>query len=207
MARKVLTAADIEALPAGGEVVLLRGSVVTDEARERARERSVRIRVEGAVDAPDASQQRAVALGADHGGYALKEYLREFLLQSGYAVRDFGTDSAQSVDYPDFARAVAEAVASGTAWRGIIVDTVGIGSSIAANKVRGVRAALCYDQTTARASREHNDANVLTLGARMLTSETAREIAALWLETKFAGGRHQRRIDKITAIEREQMES
>jgi len=201
MARQVLTAADIEALPAGGEVVVPRGSVVTDEARERAGKRGVRIRVEGAVDAPNASRGRQVALGADHGGFALKEFLKRFLLEAGYAVRDFGTDSSQSVDYPDFACAVAQAVASGAAWRGIVVDTVGIGSAIAANKVPGARAALCYDQTTARNSREHNDANVLTLGARMLSPETAREIVALWLETEFAGGRHQGRIDKIIAIE------
>jgi ribose 5-phosphate isomerase B len=201
MARQVLTAADIEALPRGGEVVVPRGSVVTDEARERAEKRGVRIRVEGAVDAPTASTPHLVALGADHGGYRLKEFLKEFLLEAGYAVRDFGTDSPQSVDYPDFAYAVAQAVGIGAAWRGIVVDTVGIGSAIAANKVPGARAALCYDSTTARNSREHNDANVLTLGARMLSPEAAREIVALWLETEFAGGRHQRRIDKIIAIE------
>jgi len=117
-------------------------------------------------------------------------------------VRDLGTDSKAAVDYPDFAAAVARAVAAGEAWRGIVVDAAGIGSAIAANKVPGVRAASCYDSTTARNSREHNDANVLTLGARLLAPETAREIVALWLETPFAGGRHQRRLDKIIALER-----
>jgi ribose 5-phosphate isomerase B len=106
-----------------------------------------------------------------------------------------------SVDYPDFAAAVARTVASGAAWRGIMIDTVGIGSSMAANKVPGVRAALCYDKATARNSREHNDANLLTLGARMHTLEEAREIVLVWLETEFGGGRHQRRIDKIIALE------
>jgi len=202
MARRVLTASDIEALPAGGEAVVPRGSVVTDQARERARERDVRIRVEESLEAPSSSARRPVALGADHGGYELKEFLKQFLLESGYEVRDLGTDSRQAVDYPDFAAAVARAVASGEAWRGIVVDAAGIGSAIAANKVAGVRAALCYDSTTARNSREHNDANVLTLGARLLAPETAREIVALWLSTEFAGGRHQRRIEKIIALER-----
>jgi ribose 5-phosphate isomerase B len=202
MPRRILTAADIESLPAGGEAVLPRGSIITDEARECARERGVRIRVEESVEAPGASRHRPVVLGADHGGYELKEYLKRFLLENGYEVRDLGTDSSKSVDYPDFARAVAQAVARGEAWRGILIDSAGIGSAIAANKVPGVRAALCYDHTTARNSREHNDANVLTLGARLLSAETAREIVALWLETDFAGGRHQRRVDKITALER-----
>ena len=202
MARRVLTASDIESLPAGSDAVVPRGSLVTDEARERARERGVRIRVEESLEAPSSSLRRPVALGADHGGYELKEFLKQFLLDSGYEVRDLGTDSKQAVDYPDFAAAVARAVASGEAWRGIVVDAAGIGSAIAANKVPGARAALCYDSTTARNSREHNDANVLTLGARLLAPETAREIVALWLETSFAGGRHQRRIDKIIALER-----
>lgn len=142
-----------------------------------------------------------VALASDHAGYELKEYLKRFLAELGYTVEDLGTHSTESVDYPDFARAVAEAVAAGKAWRGIVVDGAGIGSAIAANKVPGARAALCYDRATARNSREHNDANILTLGARLIPAEQAREIAALWLATPFAGGRHQQRIDKITALE------
>lgn len=202
MARSILTAADIEPLARGAEVVVPRDAIVTDEARERARERGVRIRVEESVDAPSAGRHRPVVLGADHGGYELKEFLKRFLLESGYEARDLGTDSTASVDYPDFAGAVAQAVASGAAWRGIVIDSVGIGSAMAANKVPGVRAAQCYDRATARNSREHNDANVLSLGARLLTPEQAREIVRVWLETEFAGGRHQRRVDKITAIER-----
>lgn len=202
MARRTLTAADIDALPSGGEVVLPRGSIVTDQARERARERGVRIRLEESLTAPGAAPHRLVALAADHAGYELKEFLKRFLLESGYEVRDLGTDSPKPVDYPDFAAAVARAVASGAAWRGIVVDAVGIGSAMAANKVPGVRAAACVDRTMAAGSREHNDANVLTLGARLLRPEEAREIAALWLETGFAGGRHQRRLDKISALER-----
>lgn len=202
MAKRILTATDIEALPPGGEVLLPRDAIVTDQARQLADERGVRIRIEESLTAPSAGRHRRVALGADHGGYGLKEFLKQFLLTCGYEVRDLGTDSPASVDYPDFAGAVAQAVASGAAWRGIVVDAAGIGSAMAANKVRGVRAALCYDRATARNSREHNDANVLTLGARLLRPEEAREIVAVWLETEFAGGRHQRRVDKITAIER-----
>ncbi|MCH6552684.1 MAG: ribose 5-phosphate isomerase B [Candidatus Acidiferrales bacterium] len=202
MARSILTAADIEPLARGAEVVVPRDAIVTDEARERARERGVRIRVEESVDAPSAGRHRPVVLGADHGGYELKEFLKRFLLESGYEARDLGTDSTASVDYPDFAGAVAQTVASGAAWRGIVIDSAGIGSAIAANKVPGVRAAQCYDRATARNSREHNDANVLSLGARLLTPEQAREIVRVWLETEFAGGRHQRRVDKITALER-----
>ncbi|MBI4466444.1 MAG: ribose 5-phosphate isomerase B [Acidobacteria bacterium] len=202
MSRGVLTAADVEAVPRGGEILVPRDSIVTDQARELAGERGVRIRVEESVAAPGSSRHRPVALGADHAGYELKEFLKQFLLASGYEVRDLGTDSPAPVDYPDFARAVAEAVAAGAAWRGIVVDGAGIGSAIAANKVPGARAALCYDRATARNSREHNDANVLTLGARLLRPEDAREIVAVWLATEFAGGRHQRRVDKITALER-----
>ena len=202
MARSILTAADIEPLARGAEVVVPRDAIVTDEARERARERGVRIRVEESVDAPSAGRHRPVVLGADHGGYELKEFLKRFLLESGYEARDLGTDSTASVDYPDFAGAVAQTVASGAAWRGIVIDSAGIGSAMAANKVPGVRAAQCYDRATARNSREHNDANVLSLGARLLTPEQAREIVRVWLETEFAGGRHQRRVDKITALER-----
>ncbi len=202
MARSILTAADIEPLARGAEVVVPRDAIVTDEARERARERGVRIRVEESVDAPSAGRHRPVVLGADHGGYELKEFLKRFLLESGYEARDLGTDSTASVDYPDFAGAVAQAVASGAAWRGIVIDSAGIGSAMAANKVPGVRAAQCYDRATARNSREHNDANVLSVASRLLTPEQAREIVRVWLETDFAGGRHQRRVDKITAIER-----
>lgn len=208
MAKRVLTGTDIEALPSGGEIVLPPGTIVTDRAREIAAERGIAIRAEGTAAGQSAeltvatAPPRLVAIGADHGGFELKEILKRYLVDWGYEVRDFGTDSNQAVDYPDFALAVAQAVAHGEAWRGIMVDSVGIGSAMAANKVRGVRAALCYDRATARSSREHNDANVLTLGGRLLQPDEAREILRTWLDTKFAGGRHQGRIDKITAIEK-----
>ncbi|HUF37712.1 MAG TPA: ribose 5-phosphate isomerase B [Anaerolineales bacterium] len=142
-----------------------------------------------------------VALGADHGGYHLKETLKRHLEAQGHAVVDCGTHSTDSVDYPDFARAVADLVGQGKAWRGIVIDGAGIGSSMAANKVRGVRASLCYDHATARNAREHNDANVLTLGAGLIGESLAIQIVDIWLTTPFGGGRHARRVDKIMEIE------
>ncbi|MBI4462870.1 MAG: ribose 5-phosphate isomerase B [Acidobacteria bacterium] len=172
-------------------------------AREEAQRRQVSIRFAETSSKTIPAPARIVALGADHAGYELKRYLKRYLEEWGFQVRDLGTHNAtEPVDYPDVAAAVAREVASGAVWRGIIVDAAGIGSAMAANKLDGVRAALCYDRATARNSREHNDANVLTLGARMILPEVAREIVAVWLATEFAGGRHQRRVDKITALER-----
>jgi ribose 5-phosphate isomerase B len=142
-----------------------------------------------------------VALGADHGGYEMKEELKAYLDGLSYSVVDCGTHSAASVDYPDFAYAVAKLVSEGRAWRGIIVDGAGIGSCMAANKVPGVRAAMCYDHATAVNSREHNDANVLTLGGVLVGRSLARQIVKTWLETDFGGGRHARRVNKIMGIE------
>jgi ribose 5-phosphate isomerase B len=142
-----------------------------------------------------------VALGADHGGFALKEALKDFATSLGYTVVDCGTHSTEAVDYADFAYAVARLVSTGEAWRGILVDGAGIGSAMAANKVPGVRAALCYDHATAMNSREHNDANVLTLGAGLIGANLAKQIVQTWLSTPFSGGRHQRRVDKIVEIE------
>jgi ribose 5-phosphate isomerase B len=150
---------------------------------------------------PTPSGQRTIAVGADHGGYELKEMLKGTLEEQGYTVVDCGTDSAASVDYPEFAYAVAHLVAQGRVWRGIVVDGAGIGSCMAANKVPGVRAAMCYDQATAVNSREHNHANVLTLGAGLIGANLARQIVKTWLETPAGGGRHARRVNKIMDIE------
>ncbi len=144
---------------------------------------------------------KRVAMGCDHGGLEMKNRLKNFIEDLGCRVRDFGTYTSESVDYPDYARAVAEAVASGEFERGIIVDAAGIGSCMAANKAKGIRAAMCYDIRTALNSREHNDANVLTLGGKMIDIELAKEMVRAWLSTPFAGGRHKRRVDKIMAIE------
>jgi ribose 5-phosphate isomerase B len=149
-----------------------------------------------------APRERTVAVGADHGGFPLKETLRRFLEEElGYEVIDFGTHSTEPVDYPDLALAVARAVARGEAGSGLLVDGAGIGSTMAANKVRGVRAALCHDERTARNGREHNDANVLVLGAGSVGRGLARAIVRIFLTTPFAGGRHERRVRKIMAIE------
>jgi len=151
---------------------------------------------------PHVATVNTIALGADHGGFSLKENLKTFLLKQGYKVDDCGTYSPDSVDYPDFAYAVAKKVSEGDAWRGIMIDGAGIGSCMVANKVPGVRAAMCYDHATALNSREHNNANVLTLGAGLIFPTLARQIVLTWLNTIFAGGRHARRVDKITTIER-----
>lgn len=148
-----------------------------------------------------ASGHKTIALGADHGGFAMKEMLKAHLQAAGHTVIDCGTHSTDSVDYPDFARAVAQKVASKEACCGIIVDGAGIGSCMAANKVPGVRAALCYDHATAVNSREHNHANVLTLGAGLLGDALAKQIADTWLATPFGPGRHADRVAKIMAIE------
>lgn len=148
------------------------------------------------------STRRVVAIGTDHGGVDLKSALKVDLAEMGYEVIDCGTDTKEAVDYPDIALAVAQLVASGKAWRGVVIDGAGIGSCMAANKVPGVRAAMCYDYATAVNSREHNDANVLTLGAGLIGINLAKAILKTWLSTEFGGGRHAKRVDKIIAIEK-----
>ncbi len=142
-----------------------------------------------------------IAVGSDHAGWEMKEDLKSFLEKMGHEVRDLGTDSSESVDYPDYAQAVAEAVTGGEAEKGIIVCGTGIGSSITANKIPGIRAALCHNIYTAEMSRAHNDANVLCLGERVIDKKSAREIVKVWLTTSFSGARHARRVEKIKEIE------
>lgn len=141
------------------------------------------------------------AIGSDHGGYALKQEIMKHLSERGIAYRDYGTYSEESCDYPDYGEAVGRAVASGECERGIVVCGTGIGISIAANKVRGVRCALCGDCFSAQMAREHNDANVLALGARVLGPGLALKIVDTFLDSAFAGGRHERRVAKLMAIE------
>ena len=148
---------------------------------------------------PDAGEM--IAVGADHGGLPLKEKIAFELRRAGHDVHDCGTDSTDAVDYPDFAHEVARLVADGTCSTGIVVDGAGIGSAMVANKVPGVRAALCYDLSTARNSREHNHANVLTLGAGLIGPNLAWQIVQEWLATPWGGGRHARRVEKITDID------
>ena len=143
-----------------------------------------------------------IALGCDHAGVQLKAQIAEYLASRGVAYKDYGTYDESSCDYPDYAQKVGEAVVGGEAERGILVCGTGVGISIAANKVEGVRAALCSDTFTARMSREHNDANVLCLGARVVGAGLATDVVGAWLDAAFAGGRHQGRVDKISALDR-----
>lgn len=142
-----------------------------------------------------------LAIACDHGGYALKEALKTHLDSLGLSYRDFGTNSTDSCDYPDYAAPAARAVASGECDRGIVICTTGIGVSIVANKIPGVRCALCADPLSARMTRLHNDTNMLAMGAGIVGQNLAFEIVDTWLNTAFEGGRHQRRVDKITALE------
>ena len=142
-----------------------------------------------------------IAIASDHGGYQLKEHIKAYLAAKGTTCEDFGTDSADSCDYPVFGKAAAQAVASGRCEKGIVICTTGIGISIAANKVKGVRCALCSDPLSAEMTRRHNDANMLAMGAGMVGPNLALRMVEVFLATEFEGGRHQRRVDKITALE------
>ncbi len=210
---RLLTERDVRDLPYGSELEVAPGRLITPLARQVAMERRVRLvpghgmastgaTAEPGPAPPSPSASRSVAIGADHGGYPLKETLKEVVAGLGHEVVDCGTSGTDSVDYPDFALAVAELVAQGRVGRGILIDGAGIGSCMAANKVPGVRAAMCYDHATALNSREHNDANVLTLGAGLVGESLARQIVQTWLASPFGAGRHARRVDKIMAIER-----
>jgi ribose 5-phosphate isomerase B len=197
---RVYTSEDI---PRQGELMVPEGSIFTPVAQDLARERGVRIVEVDPRELPGvAPAEQTLAIGSDHGGFRMKEMLKPLLAQMGWALRDVGVSEEKAADYPDIAHAVARLVADGKAALGIVVDGAGIGSAMAANKVPGVRAALCYDRASARNSREHNHANVLTLGGRMLTDSQAEDVVRTWLSTPFGGGRHQARIDKITELER-----
>jgi ribose 5-phosphate isomerase B len=209
-ARRSVTQADLESAAPGSEVPVPANALITPLARDLARDRGLKLVPESTgspVSAPlslssESAPGQTVALGADHGGFELKEKLRGYLVELGYTVLDCGTSSSDSVDYPDFAYAVAKSVSDGRAARGIMVDGAGIGSCMAANKVPGIRAAMCYDLSTASNSREHNDANVLTLGGLLIGDNLARQIVDTWLNTAFGGDRHARRVNKIMAIEK-----
>lgn len=194
--KDLVTAEDVQSVPPGGEISAAPGAVITPWAREVAAARGVRI-VQGAT-VPGAG---VVAIGADHGGFPLKEALKPALTRLGWRFHDFGTFSADPVDYPDLALAVARAVRGGQARFGVLVDGAGIGSAMAANKVPGVRAALCVDESAARNAREHNDANVLTLGAKGTDVARMMAIVETFLTATHTEERHARRVAKIRAIE------
>jgi ribose 5-phosphate isomerase B len=196
---KVVTESDVRGAGLGGTVLATANAIVTAAAEDLATAWGVTIK----RGSTERKRPQRIAIAADHGGYAMKEELRGFLKSlDGIEVLDLGTHNEVSVDYPDFAHAVAEAVSLGKADLGIVVDGAGIGSSIAANKVPGIRAAMCYDAATARNSREHNFANVLTLGGRMIDSGRMREIVRAFLETSPGEERHAARVRKIMEIEK-----
>jgi ribose 5-phosphate isomerase B len=198
--RQVITGQDV---PREGELRVARGTIFTPSARDLARDRGVKIVETDPFDLEGtAPPERTVALGSDHGGFRMKERLKPVIESLGFAVRDVGVHEEKAADYPDIAHAAARLVAGGEARWGVLVDGAGIGSAMAANKVPGIRAALCYDRASAKNSREHNHANVLTLGGRLLTESQAEEVLRTWFATPWGGGRHQVRIDKITELER-----
>jgi ribose 5-phosphate isomerase B len=193
--KDIVTADDVFAVPRGGELVASPGAVVTPWAREIAATRGVRI----SLGAPRGDE--VVAVGADHGGFALKEHVKVHLTRLGRRFVDLGTHSADPVDYPDVAAAVARKVAAGEARFGIVIDGAGIGSAMAANKIPGVRAATVHEPAAARNAREHNDANVLVLGARFLAQGALHEVLETFLTAECSEERHLRRVRRIMELE------
>jgi ribose 5-phosphate isomerase B len=202
----IITEADARVLARGETVMLARGGHITPLAHDTLKERRVTVLHEGAVSAEEAALAprcdiRTVALASDHSGVPLRRTLAAFLRGRGLTAIDLGTDSADPVDYPDMAAAVGYAVARGEADAGIVIDGAGIGSAIAANKIAGIRAAMATTETIARYSREHNGANVLTLGAALVTQDEARAIVTAWLGTPMREPRYIRRLAKIRDLE------
>jgi ribose 5-phosphate isomerase B len=202
----IITEADARIIDIGARVALSRGGHITPLALDTLRARKVTV-VSDVVDADldglaPAADIRRLAIGSDHSGVALKAALRDDLRSRGLAVEDVGTDGTEPVDYPDIAATVARMVARKEVDAGIVIDGAGLGSTIAANKIDGVRAAMCTDQTLARYAREHNGANVLTLGSTLITIEAARAIVQTWITTPMREARYIRRLAKIRSLEK-----
>jgi ribose 5-phosphate isomerase B len=197
----MITEDDVRGLEEGARLRIAEGARLTPLAADIVRER--RIELIRRVPRRGSRETKMVAVGADHGGYKMKEELKAFLTELGHRVHDHGTNSEDAVDYPDLAHSVARAIADSQADVGIIIDGAGVGSAMTANKVPGVRAAACYSVAVARNSREHNDANVLTLGSKTITSAEMREIVQAWLSTEISEDRHRKRVAKIVAIEKQ----
>jgi ribose 5-phosphate isomerase B len=200
-AKVVITEDDVRGLERGSVLRIAETARLTPLAADIIGERGIEIVRRVPRSGP--TQKRTVAVGADHGGFPMKEELKGFLAELGHRVHDFGTNSEGAVDYPDFAHAVARAVADGSAEVGIVIDGAGVGSAMTANKVPGVRAAACYSVEVARNSREHNGANVLTLGSKTISSAEMRDIVRAWLGTELTEDRHRKRVSKIDAVERQ----
>jgi ribose 5-phosphate isomerase B len=214
MAKKLLTEQSvIEASKRREKKIIVEDdTLITDAARDRAgqlgivierKKHSVVINTASApVLASQPGAKETIAIASDHGGFGLKEQLRTYLSSLGYNVVDLGTNNEEPCDYPDFAFAIGSMVSKHTTSRGIMIDTLGIASAMVANKITGIRAACCFDEFSARSSREHNNANVLTLGGKTIGVELAKSITKVWLDTAYSGGRHQKRLDKLTEIEK-----
>lgn len=199
--KSVITEDDVRGLPEGARLRVAESARLTPLAADIVRER--RIELVRRVPRRGPRAEKIVAVGSDHGGFPMKEELKGFLAELGHRVRDFGTNSTDAVDYPDFAHAVARAVAEGESDLGIVIDGAGVGSAMTANKVPGVRAAACYSVKVAVNSREHNGANVLTLGSGTITPAEMRDIVRAWLSADITEDRHKRRVAKIDAVERQ----
>ena len=200
-AKGLITEDDLRGLEPGSRVRVAENVKFTPLASDIIAEKRIELIRKGSRNA--GLKVRTIAIGADHGGFVMKEQLKGFLADLGLQIRDFGTDSAEAVDYPDFAHAVAMAVSSRQADAGILIDGAGIGSAMAANKVPGVRAAACYSAALARNSREHNGANVLTLGSGQNNFEEVKAIAEAFVSTEMTEDRHKHRVGKIDSIDRE----
>jgi len=200
-AKLVITEDDVRGLERGAVLRIAEDARLTPLAADIVNDRGIEI--VRRVSRGGSKQHKSVAVGADHGGFPMKEELKKFLTELGHHVHDFGTNSESAVDYPDFAHAVARAVSDGSAEVGIVIDGAGVGSAMTANKVPGVRAAACYSVEVARNSREHNGANVLTLGSKTISNEQMRDIVRVWLSTDLTEERHRKRVGKIEAIERQ----
>jgi ribose 5-phosphate isomerase B len=199
--KTVITEDDVRDLATGAVLRIAEGARLTPLAADIVQEK--KIEIVRRVSRRGSKASRLIAIGADHGGFKMKEELKTLLKGMGHQVHDFGTNSEDPVDYPDLAFAVARSVAQGAAELGIIIDGAGVGSAMTANKVPGVRAAACYSVAVARNSREHNGANVLTLGSKTISSAEMQEIVQAWLSTEMTEDRHRKRVGKIEAIERQ----
>ncbi len=215
MSRKLVSEQTVIEASRRGEksIAVDESTIVTAAARDRARQLGITLgtKASSKAEPPSASgstlrpgMQEIIALGSDHGGFQMKQALKAFVESLGHRVVDLGTYDEENCDYPDYAYAVARMVSLGEASKGIMIDSVGIASAIVANKLTGIRAACCTDEFMARSSREHNNANILTLGGKTMGLEIAKSVVKAWLDTPFGGGRHQKRLQKIEEIEKRQ---
>jgi RpiB/LacA/LacB family sugar-phosphate isomerase len=193
--KALISEEELRNVPIGSTLRISERALVTPLATDLARDRQIKFE-----RVADRSPEPKIAIGSDHGGFEMKESLKAFLDHRGIAYVDVGTHSAEAVDYPDFAEAVARAVSLRKCNLGIMIDGAGIGSCMVANKIPGIRAAMCYDEASAKNSREHNGANVLTLGGKMISNEQMRNIVRVWLSSNLTEERHRRRVAKIDAL-------